>query len=302
MVYLKLPRPVNLLMIVLIQLVVKFGLFDYLNVTTALSPAMFVALMLATVFIAAGGNVINDIYDISIDRINKPKKVLIGTKISEKAANNLYIALTFIGVSLGFIVANSIGKPSMAAIFIIIAGLLYAYASHIKSILLISNLLISVLVAMVLLIIIIFDIFPAIQNGLRQPQLMAAKLVLHYAIFAFYINFIREIVKDLQDINGDKNGGRTTLPIAIGRKRTVITVFILGGIALVILLIYMYTYLYQYPYVNLYFLLALVAPLLFFEIKTWNAETNRDYALLSTLLKSILFLGILSILMYQFVF
>ena len=226
MVYLKLLRPVNLLMIVLIQLVVKFGLFDYLNVTTALSPAMFVALMLATVFIAAGGNVINDIYDVSIDRINKPKKVLIGTKISEKAANNLYIALTFIGVSLGFIVANSIGKPSMAAIFIIIAGLLYAYASHIKSILLISNLLISVLVAMVLLIIIIF----------------------------------------------------------------------------VILLIYMYTYLYQYPYVNLYFLLALVAPLLFFEIKTWNAETNRDYALLSTLLKSILFLGILSILMYQFVF
>jgi len=288
-------------MIIAVQFIIKFGLFTYLAVDTALSPALFLLLVLATVLIAAGGNVINDIYDVEIDRVNRPERVLVKGKVSEKAANTLYMVLTFTGVSLGFIVANSIGKPSFSAIFILIAGLLYVYASQLKGVLMIGTIVISILTAMVLLIIVLLDIFPAITTDQMGPQVTASKIILYYALFAFYLNVIREIVKDLQDVNGDKKGGMNTLPIAIGRKRTTTLVFVLGALGLVALLYYMYSYLYQYPVMNLYFLIGIVAPFLIFEIKAWSANTTKEYALLSKLLKFIMLTGIVSLLMYQFI-
>ncbi|MFC7358440.1 geranylgeranylglycerol-phosphate geranylgeranyltransferase [Jejudonia soesokkakensis] len=282
------------------MLIVKFGLFEFLNIETALSAFNFSVLILATVLIAAGGNVINDLYDVEIDIINKPKKVIIGKFISEKAANVYYIFLTFLGVIAGFYVANSVGKPGLAAIFIGVAGLLYMYASQLKSKLLLGNIIISFLVALSLLIVILFDIFPAIILAPSESQLHGTQIILHYALFAFYINFIREIVKDLQDINGDRKGNRNTLAIAIGRKRTITAVFILGIVAIAGILVYMYLYLYTSQVVVLYFLFALVAPLLFFVIKAWSAEHHNDYTFLSLLLKIIMLLGVISIYFQKF--
>lgn len=283
------------------MVMVKYGLFEFLPIQTALSTFDFYMLLVATVLIAAGGNVINDLYDVDIDTINKPKKVIINNHISEKAANLYYIVLTSVGVIAGFYVANSVGKPGLAALFIGVTGLLYMYASQLKSKLLIGNIIVSFLVALSLLIIVLFDIFPAIKTAPSESQLQATQIIMYYALFAFYINFIREIVKDLQDINGDRKAGRNTLAIAIGRKRTSTVVFILGIVAIAGILVYMYLYLYTSQIAVLYFLFALLAPLLFFVIKAWNAENQKDYSFLSILLKIIMLLGVISMYVQKYI-
>ncbi|MEM0518726.1 geranylgeranylglycerol-phosphate geranylgeranyltransferase [Aequorivita flava] len=301
MKYLNLIRYQNLLFIALVQIFIKFGLFIPFGATTVLDNLHFAFLVFATLCIAAAGNIINDLYDVEIDKINKPNKVLIGEKVSEKNANRLFIVLNILGVAIGFYLANSILKPSFAALFVAISALLYLYASYLKGILLLGNFTISILVAMSLIIVPIFDLLPAVTQQNQTTQATVFTIVLHYALFAFFSNLIREIVKDLQDINGDKKGGKNTLAIAIGRKRTVTIVFVLGVILVFGVVFYMYENLYNSQAILLYFLFAIVGPLLYFCIKAWDAKTTSNYAFLSALLKVIMFLGICSIPLYQFV-
>ena len=294
----KLIRPLNLLLIAMMQLIVVFGLFKPLGIALALNSIQFILLIVATLAIAAGGNIINDVYDVDIDTINHPKKVLIGSKISERKAMQWYVVLNVVGVSLGFYLSNFIERPGFATIFIFISALLYVYASFVKGILIVGNILISVLVAFSIIIVGLFELFPLISIDNQTSYSTMFKLLLEYALFAFLINFIREIVKDIEDINGDKNGGMNTLPIVIGRKRASEVVFVLGAITTVVLLIYMYIYLYNSQLMILYFLIFSIAPLLFFCTKAWGAEKPKDYKILSNLLKLILFFGMCSLLLY----
>jgi len=299
--YLNLIRYQNLVFIALMQVFIKYSLFQPFGVDTALTNFSFTLLVIATICIAAAGNIINDIYDVEIDKVNKPNKVLIGKRISERNANKLFVLFNIVGVAIGFYLANSISKPSFAALFIVFSALLYLYASYLKGILLIGNLLVSALVAMSLIIVALFDLFPAITPQNQATQSAVFKIVLQYALFALFINFIREIVKDLQDINGDKKGGMNTLPIALGRKRTISIVFLLGVFMTLGVVFYMYENLYNQQTLLLYFLFAIVAPLLYFCIKSWDADSPKEYGFLSKLLKIIMFLGICSIPLYQFV-
>ncbi|MEZ4859180.1 MAG: geranylgeranylglycerol-phosphate geranylgeranyltransferase [Flavobacteriaceae bacterium] len=296
--YLKIIRPINLLLILLAQLLIKYFLFQSFEVALALNSQSFFLLVLATVCIAAGGNIINDIYDVDIDTINKPKRVIVGKSISESKAYNYYIFLTSLGAVLGFIVSNTIGKPGLAVVFILVAALLYWYATFIKSMLLVGNILISILVGFSLLIVVLFDIFPVLNEDDKPLQLLLSKVVLGYAIAAFYFNFIREIVKDIQDINGDKNGGRITLPIVLGIARTTTLIFGLGVFSLCMILIFAYNNLYKHSFLLFYFIFLMGGPLLIFSIKAWNAKKLKDYKLLSILLKIIMLLGICSISFY----
>lgn len=299
MKYLHLIRYQNLIFIALVQVFIKYGLFHPFGIEITLNGFGFSLLVVATLCIAAAGNIINDIYDVEIDKINKPEKVLIGKKITEKNANNLFIILNVIGVAIGFYLANIIGRPGFSALFIAFSALLYLYASYLKGMLLVGNLLISALVAMSIIIVALFDLLPAITPTNQATQSTIFSIVLDYALFAFFINFIREIVKDLQDINGDKKGDMNTLPIALGRKRTTTITFILGVLMVLGVVYYMYEYLYNQQVLLLYFLFAIVAPLLYFCIKAWSAENKKDYAFLSKLLKIVMFTGICSMLLFQ---
>lgn len=276
----------------------KYGFLGPLEVQVAMMWFDFTLLVIATVCIAAGGNVINDIYDVPIDTINKPKKVIVGKHISDKKSHAFYIVLTVLGVACGFLLSNRLGKPSLSIVFIGVSALLYVYASYLKSLLLIGNIAVSLLVALVAMLLILFDVLPAINTDNMDLQVSASRVLLQYAGFAFGINLIREIVKDIVDVNGDKNGGRLTLPIAIGRKRAVKVVFLLGSICVACVIYYMYQILYKHQAIESYFLILILAPLLFFCIKSWNATNEKDFHLLSNILKGILFLGICSILFY----
>ncbi len=299
--YLKLIRFPNLLFIALVQLLLKYALFKPFSIATTLSNADFLLLVIATFCIAAGGYIINDIYDVEIDTINKPENVQIGKSISEKTAYNLYFILNLIGVGIGFYLANKIGKPSFSAIFIGVSALLYLYASSLNAILLVGNIVIAFLVAFCLIIVGIFDLFPAINDVNRTTQSTIFSIILDYSFFAFAITFIRELVKDIQDINGDKNGGRNTLPIAIGKKRTFTVVFIIGAALVLSIIWYMYRYLYNSQGLMIYFLLLVVAPLLYFCIKAFGSKTAKDASYLSFLLKITMLLGICSMALYPFI-
>jgi 4-hydroxybenzoate polyprenyltransferase len=246
MKFLKLIRYQNLLLLALMQLVFRFGYLELIKIPLSLFYWQYVLLVLATVLIASGGYVINDIFDQDIDQENKPNEIIIGKYISEAVAYQIYTGLTIAGVGCGFILANSVEHPNLAGIFILIALALYFYASTWKQIALIGNILIAALLAFSVIIIGIFDIFPNTFDINRQQMALAFSILFDYAKFAFILNLVREIIKDIEDIKGDFIQDIKTLPIIIGVKKTV-------GIALTILalaVLYLFYYSYNYLFEN----------------------------------------------------
>jgi 4-hydroxybenzoate polyprenyltransferase len=295
--YLKLIRYQNLLMLALLQLIFRYGFLELQNIPLALNRWQYGCLVLATIFIAAGGYIINNIMDVDTDIENKPEDVIVGKYVSETKAYNLYFGFTIVGVLLGFYLSNVINKPGFASIFIVIAATLYFYATSLKQSLLIGNFVVSLLLALSVIIIGVFDLFPVINDQNRAVLGLLFSILLDYAIFAFIINFIREIVKDLQDFEGDELQGMNTLPIVFGFNRTVKLVSVLSLIPLVCIMYYIHQYLFSSNlfFATLYGLVFILAPLLYFATKIWSAKLPQDFYHLSTVLKWILLFGILSI-------
>ena len=160
--YLKLIRYQNLLLLAFMQLIFRYGFLKLQNIYLSLNDWQYGLLVLSTVLIAAAGYVINDIMDQETDYDNKPDNVIVGQYISEKAAYNLYFILNITGVGIGYYLANVIQKPSFAGAFIIISATLYMYASSLKQILLVGNIIVALLLSFSVLIIGLFDLLPAL--------------------------------------------------------------------------------------------------------------------------------------------
>lgn len=297
MKFLQLIRYKNLLLLALMQLIIRFGYLEQIHIPLSLFYWQYALLILATVLIAAGGYVINDIFDQETDQHNKPNKVIIGTFISETTAYSIYAALTIAGVACGFVLSNSISHPNFAILFVLIATLLYIYASTIKQIAVIGNILIAALLAFSVIIIGIFDIFPNTFESNQQQMALAFSILLDYAKFAFFINLVREMIKDIEDIEGDKIQEMKTLPIIIGTIKTTKIAFIL----LLVPTLYLFFYLNQYLFSNnlyygiLYLMILVIAPIILCLIRIWNAKEKKDFRQISIILKWIIFFGILSI-------
>lgn len=298
MKYLKLIRFQNLLMIALMQCIIRYGFLKLQKVELALADWQFALLVLATVFIAAGGYIINDIMDQETDSINRPNQVIVGKSISESMAYNLYFGFTIAGALIGFYLSNLIYRDNFFGIFIITSLLLYIYATSFKQIAVIGNILVSLALALSVIIVGLFDIIPATDQVNRFQMMLWLELLFDYAVFAFLLNFIREIIKDLEDINGDYNQGMRTLPIVLGVSRTAKVVAVITAIATVILLWYINNHLMNSGlYIaTIYALVFLVSPLIFAVVKVWTATTQKEFHLLSNVMKAIIFFGILFIL------
>ena len=291
----------NLLMIAIAQLLIKYALFEPFNVDITLNWFGFTLLILSTLCIAAAGNIINDIYDVETDLINKPERIIIGKKINEKTAYNLFIIFNVIGVGLGFYLSHLVGKSGFFALFVIISALLYVYATYLKQMALIGIIVISMLVALSIIIVGLFELLPVTTPKNQETQLTFFKILLDYSLFAFMINLIREMVKDMQDIDGDHKANMNTLPIAVGRERASKIIFVLSIIPICAVIFYVLTFLYKQQMAVGYFLVFIVAPLLYVTIKLFKAETKKDYGHISTILKLIMFFGMLSLLIYPLI-
>jgi 4-hydroxybenzoate polyprenyltransferase len=255
---------------------------------------------LATVCTAAAGNVINDIYDIKADRINKPTKVLITNPQEKNAAQFAYALLNIFGFIIGLYLSIKIKNPTFVGIFVFTALLLKWYSSYLKKKPVIGNLAVSMLISISMLIVGFFDIIPAIteENGIRQYH--GFYTLVDYAVFAFMFNFIREIIKDIEDVNGDLELNMKTLPIVFGRKRTRNITFGLSFIPLILVTLYTFDNFSRLPFVLAYMLIVVMLPFMYFMSKLLYAKKKSDYRFLSRLLKFIMLLGILSIVIISF--
>jgi 4-hydroxybenzoate polyprenyltransferase len=166
-----------------------------------LSERMFL-LSLSTALIAAGGYVINDYYDVKIDLINKPGRVVVGKYMKRRVAMFIHIFLSLAGVILGFIVSWK-----LAVVNFLSAGLLWLYSNQLKRMPVVGNVSVALLTG--LSIYIVHLIFP---DG--------HAMVIAYALFAFCFTLIREIIKDMEDLKGDSTFGCKTLPVVVGIRKT----------------------------------------------------------------------------------
>ncbi len=277
------------------QLVFRYLFLAQSYVDLALTDFNYILLVIATVCIAAGGYVINNIMDQDTDEIAKPQNRVVGVSVTETVAYNWYIGLTIVGVGIGFYLSNVIYKPTFASMFILVATLLYMYATSFKQIPVLGNVLVALMVSTSIIIIGLFDILPAIDVDNRFRMKEAFDISMHYAIFAFIINLIREIVKDMEDMDGDYQSGINTLPITIGVQKTKIIVGVLTVISIGILAYYVNSNLFELDYVVYYAMILIVGPLIYFGVKLLNATTKKEFHHLSLVLKIILFFGILSV-------
>lgn len=290
----------NLLMIALAQLLVKYAFLEPFGLAITLDGLGISLLILATICIAAAGNIINDIYDVETDFVNKPDQLIVGEYISEKVAYNLFIAFNCIGVGVGFYLAHRVGKSPFFSMFVITSALLYIYATYLKRLPLIGNIMISFLVGLSILLVGIFELLPALTPENRTIQFTFFKVILDYAIFAFILNLMREIAKDLEDVDGDYKAGMNTLPIAIGRDRTTKILFILSLVPVFSIIYYIVNSLYKNSLAVGYFIFLIVGPLIFVSIKLFSAKSKKDYRFISNLLKLVMLFGVLSLLTYYF--
>ncbi|TYB73287.1 MULTISPECIES: geranylgeranylglycerol-phosphate geranylgeranyltransferase [Bizionia] len=290
----------NLLMIALVQLLIKYALLESFGVTITLNGFGFSLLIIATLCLAAGGNIINDIFDQDTDAVNKPKKVIVGKSISEKTAYSLFIGFNVVGVLIGFYLSHLVGRSGFFALFVVVSGLLYIYASYLKQMILVGNIVISALIALSIIMVGLFELLPAITPQNQETQLTFFKIILDYALFAFCINLIRELVKDIEDIDGDYKVGMNTLPIAIGRARATHVTLALTFIPLAAVIYYVITYLYHNLWIVGYFLIFIIAPLIYIIIRLFQAKLKTDYHFISSLLKIIMLFGMLSLLIYKY--
>ena len=303
--FFKLIRWQNLMMIALVQILIRYALllpfYESHGVVNALTPLAFCLLVIATLCIAAGGYVINDIYDIEADKINKAHSVIVGHTISEKTALIIFIVLNVVGVGIGYYLSNGIDKSGYFVLFFIASALLYIYSSYLKQVLLAGNLIISFIVALSILLVGIFELLPAITDSNRPVQIFFFKLILDYATFAFMINFIREIVKDIEDIDGDHKVGMQTLPIMLGRDRSTKIAFVLSLIPLFAVVYYVINNLFKQQLLVGYFLIFVIAPLIYITIKLFSAEHKSHFSHISLILKLVMLTGMLSMAFYPYI-
>ncbi len=289
-----------MLLIATVQLLIKYALLEPFGVQTALSSLGISLLMLATLCIAAAGYIINDIFDVETDSINKPEKLIVGKSISEKTAYNLFFIFNMVGVGVGYYVSHLVNKDAFFSLFVIISVLLYVYASYLKQMLLVGNIIVAILVALSLVIVGVFELLPTLTPLNRQTQLFFFKILLNYALFAFFINLLREIIKDMEDINGDYKAGMNTLPIAIGIERSAKVVFVLTIVLLFAVGYYVVNVLYKNQIMVLYFLVFIMGPLLYLAIKMFSANTKKEFHQMSQVLKLVMLFGMGSLLFYLF--
>lgn len=166
--------------------------------------------------VAAGGYIINDIKDVKIDLINKPQKVIVGKHLTSQFCISYYYSLLLVGLLISIYLGWSLNKMPFVILYPIFSGLLHLYATKFKKSFLLGNLLISLFVACVPVLIYLAE-FEGV-NQLHHKRLL--QVLLLYCTLAFLSNFIREVVKDLQDLKGDRAFGANTFPIRFGQQST----------------------------------------------------------------------------------
>lgn len=318
--FFRLIRLPNLLIIALTQYAVRFGLmFPLLSGSgfqLAMSEVNFFLLVLATVMVAAGGYIINDYFDTKIDRVNKPKRVIVGKLIKRRVAMGAHIVISTIAIIIAVYVAWYINYLWLSLIQIGSVMALWYYSINFKRRILVGNIIIALLTALVPISAGLYE-FLELKNHLFEElqgfiELNAGENPIYasvffkdvlsniglwiggYALFAFLLTMVREIIKDIEDYDGDQEEGCKTLPIVAGKATANNTTIAISILTFLLLVFVQYSQLMSSEIISfLYFSVFLQLPLLMLIVKLLIAKKKNEYAWASRLTKLIMLFGIL---------
>lgn len=261
----------------------------------------FLLLMLSSVVIAAAGYIINDYFDLNIDQINKPDKLVVEKIISRRWVIFWHLFLSIAGIVIGFYIDLKTNVRFLGIANSACVAVLFLYSISLKKKLLSGNIVISALTAWVILVVGWCE-----TSNLLQPALIGSytekitRISFLYAGFAFVISLIREVVKDMEDIEGDRRFGCNTMPIAwgINASKVFISVWIVV-LTSALLIVQFYVLVFKWWWSASYCVLLIIIPLLYIFKKLFTTKTSKDYHSLSSLIKLVMFTGILSMLFFR---
>ncbi len=306
----KLIRFPNLLIIALTQYLLRYCIIiPFLkqhSFTVIFSSFHFLLLVLSTMLIAAAGYVINDLYDTKTDYINKVEKKTNISSLNKNSIFLLYYLLNSIGLAFGIYISYINLHVEYSIIFLLIIGMLWFYSTEYKKQLILGNLIVALLTGFVPLIVLLYE-FPPLINKYAIYLLKnsfsigyISYYIIGYGLFAFLTTFIREIIKDVEDYEGDSIDNRNTIPIFFGIKiaKSIIVFLILCFICLISFTFFKYIYIGLYP--ALYILGTIIFPSVLVIFKIIKAENKENYHLSSMLFKFIMVAGILFMLILKY--
>ena len=267
-------RPLNLLIMAFAQLMTAYFLVETTRdgLPVLLDPALYL-LIFATLLVAASGYMINDYYDVKIDYINKPEEVVVGRNIKRRAVMFLHSIFNIVGIGIGLLIGLKIGLIIFVAAF-----LLWLYSNSLKRLPFVGNVVVALLTGLAIYIVGFY---------FQSSQL----LVLTYAIFAFFINLIREIIKDIEDRNGDRKHGSKTLPIVLGFRGTKKVIFLISLLFIISIVVATYKLHNELLY---YYFGGLSLLFFLFLYKIYMADRKAHFTQLSLLSKLLMLTGIIS--------
>jgi 4-hydroxybenzoate polyprenyltransferase len=328
--FLRLIRFPNLIILALTMLGVRYGLLETLwrhGIRLLLDQGFlptgmglhqnadeFALLLFSTLLIAAAGYIINDYFDTKADRINKPEKVFVGRTISRRWALMLHVAFSSIGALMAIYLAWHCGnlKLSLIPLFSILA--LWVYSAKLKKQLLAGNLIIAFLAALVPILTALFEFKNGALLSLEIMNLNAPEtgskllkegmvVISAYALFAFLSNLVREIVKDIEDMDGDEMQGGRTLPIVLGETQARYIAMSLVVFSIVVLgLILKNLWIYELPGLFWYLSGAVLLPWIALLILLGKAREKKHYSYASLMCKVVIVTGLFSMFVFRWTF
>jgi 4-hydroxybenzoate polyprenyltransferase len=303
--FFKLVRYPNLIIIVLTQYLFRYCILLPLMKVEGIDPVFshwnFALLVLSTVLIAAAGYAINDYFDIRTDRINRPDKIVVGRLISRRKAMLIHVTFSIIAILLGIYLSYKVHSYRLASIHIIVAVLLWLYSLKYKAYFLVGNLIVSFVSALTIMIVWIFELYAfRVGDPSGLAKLMCNQflwpylkfLLWAYVAYAFITSLIREIIKDIEDVEGDKKTGCSTIPVVLGVNKTKYALLFLCFITIISLGYVDYiAFTKQLTLIFWYVLVLLVIPFIYMMYIILKAKNKTDYSFLSNITKFIMIAG-----------
>lgn len=302
--FLRLVRLPNLIFIALTQVLFQLCIYVplYKDSIPPHDTRQFLLLAAASFLIAAAGYIINDYFDINIDEVNKPAKMVVDKFISRRWAIAWHFILSAIGVLLTLLALPILGKWYLIAANVLCVFMLWFYSTTFKRKLLIGNVLISLLTAWAILIIFFSKV--SVVDAFHTAHPAQAKLfrfAFLYAGFAFILSLVREAIKDIEDMEGDARYGCRTMPIVWGVNASKVYIAVWMTILVAILVVVQaYVLQFKWWWAVVYCVLFIIAPLLYIFAGLLKAKSVTDYHRLSSLTKMVMFTGILSMIFFYF--
>ncbi len=285
-------RPVNIFILAGVQYLLRWTvIIPFLKnagMESSVHEPFFFLIVLSVILIAAGGYLINDLKDVQIDQVNKP-----GAIISRKQIITGYWILTGAGILTAIFLSVKLQLNIFWQINLLSAILLFFYPDVLKKIPVVGNLIICTLTVLVFFLILMTDRNAFIYEEIRL-------VVFAYSFFAFMMTWVRELIKDMEDIEGDRQFGRKTIPAVSGILFSKFLVVFLVLITLsAIILIQIMRSQWNDPYPFMYVVLFIELPLLLLISGIWKFNSKKRYHQLSSLAKAIMGTGILSMLVFH---